>query len=375
MRAERAIDDLQAAGFGGDQIGVAMRDRTAQGQLIEETGVAEGAVTGAVGGGLLGGLAGFLASVGTLAIPGVGPVVAGGILASTLGTAAAGAGVGAVAGGLLGGLTDLGFPEEEARYFETEFREGGVLVTVKAGTRAAEAAQILERNGGNTGITDPAVTGATAATASTMAGTAVRSSALASRDFTGWRSAAALFENRASAERAIRDLQAAGFSGDRIGVALRDRTEQGALIEDTGTKAAEGAVTGAVGGGLLGALAGFLIGIGALVIPGIGPVVAGGVLASALGTAGATAVAGAGVGAVAGGLVGALAGLGIPEEEARYFETGFREGRVLVTVDAGYRMMEAMEILERNGGDTGASPVATATRTAAGDGKRTTGRM
>src|SRR5438067_4654693 len=146
------------------------------------------------------------------------------------------------------------------------------------------------------------------------------------RDMTGRTTIAGLFPDRMSAERAILDLKDAGFSGSQIGVAMRDRTEQGKVVEQTGTQAAEGAVTGAVGGGLLGGLVGFLVGVGALAIPGIGPVVAGGALASAFGVAGGTAVAGAGIGAAAGGIVGALVGLGIPEEEARHFETGFRTG-------------------------------------------------
>ena len=173
------------------------------------------------------------------------------------------------------------------------------------------------------------------------------------RDLSGRRSVAGLFTDRASAEQTIEALKAAGFTGDQIGVAMRDRTEQGVLIEDTGTQAAEGAATGVVGGGLLGGLAGFLIGIGALAIPGIVPVVAGGVLAEALGVAGGTALAGAGIGAAAGGLVGALMGVGISEPEARHFESGFRAGRVLVTVDAGSRVLEAMAILDRHGADTG----------------------
>jgi hypothetical protein len=78
-----------------------------------------------------------------------------------------------------------------------------------------------------------------------------------------------------------------------------------------------------------------MIGIGALVIPGFGAVVADRVWAAALGVAGGTAVASAGIGAAAGELLGASAGLGIPESEARYFETGFRTGGLLVTVEAG----------------------------------------
>lgn len=165
---------------------------------------------------------------------------------------------------------------------------------------------------------------------------------------------AATFEDREGAERAINALKDAGFGGDQIGIAMRDRTAQGELAEETGTKAAAGAASGALGGGLLGGLVGFLIGAGALAIPGIGPVVAGGVLASTFGLAGGTAVAGAGIGAAAGGLVGALVGLGIPEEEAKYFESGFRSGHVLVTVNAGSgRATEVVDILRAHGGDIG----------------------
>jgi hypothetical protein len=174
------------------------------------------------------------------------------------------------------------------------------------------------------------------------------------RDMTGRSTVAAIFQDRTQAERAIDALRAAGFAGDQIGVALRDRRETGEMVEETGTNAVEGAVSGALGGGLLGGVAGFLVGlISALAIPGIGPIVAGGALASALGAAGGTAVAGAGIGAAAGGLVGALSGMGIPEEEARYLETGFRSGGVLVTVSAGHRASEALGILQRNGGETG----------------------
>ena len=174
------------------------------------------------------------------------------------------------------------------------------------------------------------------------------------RDMAGRSTVAAIFQDRTQAERAIDSLRTAGFAGDQIGVALRDRRETGELVEETGTNAVEGAVSGALGGGLLGGVAGFLVGlISALAIPGIGPIVAGGALASALGAAGGTAVAGAGIGAAAGGLVGALSGMGIPEEEARQLETGFRAGGVLVTVNAGHRATEALGILQRNGGDTG----------------------
>jgi hypothetical protein len=174
-----------------------------------------------------------------------------------------------------------------------------------------------------------------------------------SPELTRRRAIAGLFPDRASAEEAVEELKAAGFTGDQIGVAMRDRTAQGELIVETATQASEGAATGAVGGGLLGALTGFLIGIGAMAIPGIGPVIAGGALATAFGIAGGTAVAGAGIGAAAGGVLGALVSVGIPESEALHFETGFRAGGVLVTVEGGARVLEALAILDRHGADTG----------------------
>ena len=156
-----------------------------------------------------------------------------------------------------------------------------------------------------------------------------------------------LFHDRSDAEHAIRDLKSAGFDEEQIGVAMRDRTAQGELIDEHGTKTAEGATTGAVSGGVVGGVLGFLAGVGALVIPGIGPIVAAGWLGSTL--------AGAGIGAAAGGILGALVGMGIPEEDARHFESGIRSGGVLVTVNAGLRRDEAMRILEARRADLGPS--------------------
>ena len=170
---------------------------------------------------------------------------------------------------------------------------------------------------------------------------------------------AALFTDSSAGERAINALKAAGVNPDQIGVAMRDRNAQGAMVEETGTHATSGAVKGAVSGGVLGGLAGLLIGIGALAIPGIGPVISAGVLTTALGTAGATAATGAAVGGAVGGMAGALVGLGIPKEEAHYFDEGFKKGGMLVTVNAPNRAAEVAQILERNGGDLAASAMPT----------------
>jgi hypothetical protein len=161
------------------------------------------------------------------------------------------------------------------------------------------------------------------------------------------RTVVGLFRHRRDAEAAIRDLEAAGFSHDQIGVAMQERLEQGDLLKDLSPDTAESAAKGAVGGGVLGGLLGL---VSSLLLPGVGPVVVAGVLGSVL--------AGAGIGAATGGLLGALVGLGVPEEDARHFDTGFRSGGALVTVDAGARTAEALAILTRHEVDLGPSGAA-----------------
>jgi hypothetical protein len=139
---EAAIRDLKRAGFSDEQIGVAVPDRDEQGDLLETPGgrEAEGAAAGAVSGGVIGGLVGLL---GSLLIPGVGPIVVGGVLASTL----TGAGIGAATGGIIGALIGLGVPEADAKHFDRGLRLGSTLVTVNAGPRTAEALSILDHHG------------------------------------------------------------------------------------------------------------------------------------------------------------------------------------------------------------------------------------
>jgi uncharacterized protein (TIGR02271 family) len=171
--AERAIQRLKQEGFSENQIGVAIRDRERQKDLIEGTGTqaAEGAATGAIGGGVLGGVIGLLAGVGALAIPGVGPIIAGGTLASTL----AGAGIGAAAGGLLGALVGMGVPEEDAQHFDKGFRAGGTLVTVNAGSRVEEARACLYESGADLGSMGRGLAGSTAGSRSQASGEDTRS--------------------------------------------------------------------------------------------------------------------------------------------------------------------------------------------------------
>ena len=145
LAAEEAVDALHQAGFAHDKIGYAMRgvDAVAGGMITDADGAkdAKGAVAGAVTGGVVGGV---LAAGISLLIPGVGPLMAGGILASFFGGAVAGTAV----GGILGAMTGLGISEDEARFYEKEFHEGKAIVAVKPGARLADAADVLVRFGG-----------------------------------------------------------------------------------------------------------------------------------------------------------------------------------------------------------------------------------
>src|SRR5581483_3299556 len=88
-----------------------------------------------------------------------------------------------------------------------------------------------------------------------------------------------VFEDRLEAERAVDELEQAGFHHDQIGYALRGSdVNRGGMITDTvGAKDGVGAVTGAITGGVVG---GVLAAAVAFVLPGVGPVLAGGILAS-----------------------------------------------------------------------------------------------
>jgi hypothetical protein len=165
-----------------------------------------------------------------------------------------------------------------------------------------------------------------------------------------------LFDDYATASKAVRDLEAAGiphsdisivsnnadnwYTGDRAGSrgsTPRDATGRVDRDRDGVDDRAEGAGAGAGIGAAIGGAAGLLAGLGLLAIPGIGPVVAAGWLIST--------AAGAAVGATAGGIVGALTQAGVSEEDAHAYAEGVRRGGTLVTArvpDADCARYEAM---------------------------------
>jgi hypothetical protein len=150
-----------------------------------------------------------------------------------------------------------------------------------------------------------------------------------------------VLEDRTHAQDAINDLKAHGFTDPQIGLVAHDRSRAPGheVDEARGTSAGEGAAIGVAAGAGVGALWGIAVAAGML--PAVGSVVAGGILASILASAAS--------GAAVAGIVGALMGLGVPQEEASYYESEIKAGRALVVVRHEGRFDEARTILQRHG--------------------------
>lgn len=145
------------------------------------------------------------------------------------------------------------------------------------------------------------------------------------------RTVTGLFRDRDSAERAYNSLSSRGYSKDDVNVLMSEETRNKYYPGNTvgapelGTKAWEDAGKGAVVGGAVGATLAAIAAIGtSVVFPGVGLLVAGPI---------AAAIAGAGAGGATGGVIGALIGAGIPEERARVYEQGIKEGGIVMGVN------------------------------------------
>ncbi|HEU0035754.1 MAG TPA: quinol:electron acceptor oxidoreductase subunit ActD [Kofleriaceae bacterium] len=153
-----------------------------------------------------------------------------------------------------------------------------------------------------------------------------------------------LFHDEESLGRAVDALKAAGYRNSDISALLPDRSTTKTFAHEKHTKTPEGAAAGATAGVAVGGTLGWLLGIGAIAIPGLGPFLAAGPLMAAL--------AGAGVGAAAGTLTGALVGMGIPEYEAKRYESFINQGGALLSVhcDDSEWARKARNILDGFGG-------------------------
>ena len=134
--AERAYQSISDRGYTRDDVNVVMSDDTRKRHFTGNdagretelgTKAAEGAGIGGAIGGSLGAIAAAIAAVGTtIALPGLGLVIAG-----PLAAAIAGAGAGAATGGIVGALIGWGIPEERVKEYDAGIRDGGILMAVR----------------------------------------------------------------------------------------------------------------------------------------------------------------------------------------------------------------------------------------------------
>ena len=143
--AERAYGALHERGYSKDDVNLLMSDETrkthfgnhsADSELGDKA--MEGAGVGSAIGGTAGAVIGAIAAIGTsVALPGLGLIIAG-----PLAAALAGAGAGGLTGGLVGALVGSGIPEEHAAEYEQGIKNGGIVMGVKP--RNAEDAKYFQ---------------------------------------------------------------------------------------------------------------------------------------------------------------------------------------------------------------------------------------
>jgi hypothetical protein len=152
-----------------------------------------------------------------------------------------------------------------------------------------------------------------------------------------------MFRDRESTENAYKTMQEKGYTKDEINIVMSDETRKKYFSGDAkdtelGTKAAEGAGKGSAIGGTVGAIVGVIAAIGtSIAIPGLGIIIAGPIAAG---------LAGAGAGSITGGIIGALVGSGMPEARAKLYESGIKEGNIVMGVNP--RSSEDAKYLEDN---------------------------
>ena len=142
--AESAYGSVTSRGYTQDDVNLLMSEETRKKHFVggRETEIGnkalEGAGTGAAIGGTVGATLAAIAAIGTtLALPGLGLLVAGPIAA-----ALAGAGAGGATGGLIGALVGAGIPEERVKRYEEGIRNGGIVMGVNP--KSEEDAAYLE---------------------------------------------------------------------------------------------------------------------------------------------------------------------------------------------------------------------------------------
>jgi hypothetical protein len=154
-QVEQAVDRFLVSGFRNEDISVLLPENVGTKEFAHEkhTKAPEGTATGAAAGGVVGGTLGLLAGIGAFAIPGLDPFIAAGPIMGAL----AGVGAGGVVGGVVGALVGLGIPEYEAKRYEGQIKNGGILTSVHCDNSdwVARAEELMK----DTGAEDISTTG------------------------------------------------------------------------------------------------------------------------------------------------------------------------------------------------------------------------
>lgn len=125
--AENVLSELRHAGYRHSDISVLMKHEHSP------EGISDTTTTGIITGSTIGALAGLVAGIASITVPGVGPVLAVGPLATALGLTGVGAATGALTGGVISALIDIGLSEDEAQSYEKIIHQGGVVIAVLSG--------------------------------------------------------------------------------------------------------------------------------------------------------------------------------------------------------------------------------------------------
>lgn len=151
--AERAYESLSSRGYSQDDVNLVMSDDARKRHFAEAPGTstelgnkaAKGAGVGGGIGATVGAVLAAVAAIGTsVALPGLGLVIAGPLAAGI-----AGAGAGALTGGLVGALVGWGIPEEHVKKYEAGIKSGHILMGVRP--RSDDDASYFESEWNRTG--------------------------------------------------------------------------------------------------------------------------------------------------------------------------------------------------------------------------------
>jgi hypothetical protein len=139
---------LRAAGFSDTAVSVLYPEERSN---ERNTLASLGAATGATGGAILGIFVGWMAAIGTIAVPGLGPLIAAGPILAALEGAAGGAAAGALTGALIG----MGISELDAKLYEGNVKAGSILMSVKTedSEQRIRATELFEAAGAESIVT------------------------------------------------------------------------------------------------------------------------------------------------------------------------------------------------------------------------------